>query len=723
MLTNEAYRELGLTDQEYKNILKILKREPTPTELAMFSVEWSEHCGYPRSRKYLKLFSQTGKYEALVGEDSGGIVYDGMVIVFKMESHNHPSQIEPRQGAATGIGGVVRDIFTAGVRPIACLDSLRFGELDDPYNKFLLNGVVDGISFYGNCIGVPTIGGEIYFNDCYSGNCLVNAMCIGIGPKEKLARGKAVGIGNTILYAGAKTGRDGIGGCSVLASSEFKEGEEEKRPTVQVGDPFLEKCLIEATLEALDSGVVLGIKDMGAAGLTCSSAEMAAAGGVGMKMDLNKVPLREEGMEPYEVMMSESQERMLLCVKKGKEKIIKKIYKKWGLEAVAIGKVIKEKVLTIDWKGKRVCNSPTFALASAPIYDMPYKKVQQPSVQMKRIKQPKDLNKVLIQLISSTNIASKKAVFEQYDHMVQLNTSVYPGGDAAVIRVKDKKWGIAATTDCNSRYCFLNPYKGAQIAVAEACRNLVVTGADPAAVTDCLNFGNPEKPDRYYYFKRSVEGIADICRAWELPVVSGNVSFYNESPTGAIYPTPTIGMIGILPDVEKRVSSEFKNNGDIIVLLGENKEELGGSEYLKVVHNKEEGPPPELNLKLEKRVQTACYNAIQVGIINSAHDVSDGGLAICLAEGCILGNKGAHVALNDKIRLDALLYGESQSRIVLTISPENIFSLQDILMINKVPFKIIGKVAGKKLDISHGKKKLINQPLTKLNKSYYNAIK
>ncbi len=722
MLTKDAYRELGLTDQEYKNILKILKRDPTPTELAMFSVEWSEHCGYPRSRKYLKLFPQNGKYEALVGEDSGGIVHDGMAIVFKMESHNHPSQIEPRQGAATGIGGIVRDIFTAGTRPIACLDSLRFGELDDPYNKFLLNGVVDGISFYGNCIGVPTIGGEIYFNDCYSGNCLVNAMCIGIAPKEKLARGKAVGIGNTILYAGAKTGRDGIGGCSVLASSEFREGEEEKRPTVQVGDPFLEKCLIEATLEALDSGVVLGIKDMGAAGLTCSSAEMAAAGGVGMKMDLNKVPLREEGMEPYEVMMSESQERMLLCVKKGKEKIIQKIYKKWGLEAVAIGKVIKEKKLTIDWKGRRVCSSPTYALADAPIYDMPYKKVQQPSVHIKKIKQPKDLNKVLLQLLSSPNIASKKAIYEQYDHMVQVNTSVYPGGDASVIRVKGKKWGIAATTDCNSRYCFLNPYKGAQIAVAEACRNLVVTGADPAAVTDCLNFGNPEKPDRYYYFKRSVEGISDICRAWKLPVVSGNVSFYNESPTGAIYPTPAIGMIGIVPDVEKRVSSEFKNNGDIIILLGENKEELGGSEYLKVVHSKEEGPPPELNLKLEKRVQKACYDAIQVGIINSAHDVSDGGLAICLAEGCILGGKGAHVALDDKIRLDTLLFGESQSRIVLTISPENIFSLQDILMLGKVPFKIIGKVAGKKLDITHGKKKLINQPLTKLNKSYYNAI-
>jgi len=428
-------------------------------------------------------------------------------------------------------------------------------------------------------------------------------------------------------------------------------------------------------------------------------------------------------MEPYEVMMSESQERMLLCVKKGKEKIIQKIYKKWGLEAVAIGIVVKEKKLTIDWKGKRVCNSPTFALADAPIYDMPYKKVQQPSVQIKKIKKPKDLNKVLLQLLSSPNIASKKAVYEQYDHMVQVNTSIYPGGDAAVIRVKGKKWGIAATTDCNSLYCFLNPYKGAQIAVAEACRNLVVTGADPAAVTDCLNFGNPEKPDRYYYFKRSVEGIADICRAWELPVVSGNVSFYNESPSGAIFPTPAIGMIGILPDVERRCTADFKNNGDIIILLGLNKEELGGSEYLRVIHGREEGPPPDLNLKLEKRVQNACYSAISLGIVNSAHDLSEGGLAVSLAEAAMFGNKGAHISLNDNIRLDALLFGESQSRIILTVSPKNIFPLKDIFMLNKVPFHIIGKVAGKKLDISCGKKKLVNQPLTMLKKSYYNTIK
>ncbi|OGC03808.1 phosphoribosylformylglycinamidine synthase II [candidate division WOR-1 bacterium RIFOXYA12_FULL_43_27] len=718
VLTKDAYRELGLTDQEYKNILKILKRNPTPTELAMFSVEWSEHCGYPRSRKYLKLFPQTGKYETLVGEDSGGIIYDGMAIVFKMESHNHPSQVEPRQGAATGIGGIVRDIFTAGTRPIACLDSLRFGELSDPYNKFLLNGVVSGISFYGNCIGVPTIGGEIYFNDCYSGNCLVNAMCIGIAPREKLARGKAVGIGNTILYAGAKTGRDGIGGCSVLASSEFKEGEEEKRPTVQVGDPFLEKCLIEATLEALDTGVVLGIKDMGAAGLTCSTAEMAAAGEVGMHVDLDEVPLREEGMEPYEIMMSESQERMLLCVKKGKEKIIQKIYKKWGLEAVKMGVVVKEKTLKINYKGKKVCQVPTFAMAEAPVYDMPYLKVQSANIKVQSIKQPKDFNKTLIQLLSSPNIASKKAVFEQYDHMVQLNTVVLPGGDAAVIRVKDKKWGIAATTDCNSRYCFLNPYKGAQIAVAEACRNLVVTGADPAAVTDCLNFGNPEKPDRYYYFKRSVEGIADICRAWELPVVSGNVSFYNESPKGAIYPTPGIGMIGIIKDVEKRCTADFKDDGDLVVLLGENKEELGGSEYLKVVHGKEEGPPPELDLRIERRVQKACLEGIEVGVIKSAHDLAEGGLAVALAESSLFGGKGVMVSLTDRIRLDALLFGESQSRIIITIAPESIFSLQDILMINRTPFQIIGKVKGKKVTIHYGEKKIIDLSLTKLREKW-----
>lgn len=719
MIEPQVYKELGLNDQEYNRILGILGRDPSPTELAMFSVEWSEHCGYPRSRKYLKLFPQKGKYESLVGEDAGGIIYDGTAIIFKMESHNHPSQVEPKQGAATGVGGIIRDIFTAGARPIACLDSLRFGNPEDPFNKYIFNGVVDGIQFYGNCVGVPTVGGEIYFNDAYAGNCLVNVMCIGICDKDKVAKARAQGLGNSIIYAGSSTGRDGIGGCSVLASAEFGEGECEKRPTVQIGDPFTEKCLIEATLEALETDVVIGIKDMGAAGLTCSSSEMAYAGGVGVKIDLGLVPLRETGMEPYEIMMSESQERMLLCVEKGKEERVLTIFKKWGLEAVTIGEVIEEKSVKIYQEGNLVADVPTKELASAPLYDMKFTEPQASNLKPQKIRAPKDLNMTLLKLLGSPNIASKRAVYEQYDHMVQVNTSVYPGGDATVLRVKGKKWGIAATSDCNGLYCKLDPYIGAQIAVAEASRNIVVTGADPAAVTDCLNFGNPEKPDRFYYFKRCVEGIVDICKEFDLPVISGNVSFYNESPTGPILPTPTIGMVGILKDIEKRCSAPFKDFGDLIILLGINKDELGGTEYLRHIHKREDGSVPSLDLDLEKRVQAACSTAIEVGIVKSAHDLSEGGLAVALSECCILGGSGASIALNTKLKPDSLLFSESQSRIILTIAHENIFAIKDICMLLKVPFDVIGKVQGKRLSIKQNKKKTVDLAVAKLAKAYY----
>ncbi|MCU0641850.1 MAG: phosphoribosylformylglycinamidine synthase subunit PurL [Candidatus Margulisbacteria bacterium] len=702
----KVYRELGLNDQEYQRILTILKREPTPTELAMFSVEWSEHCGYPRSRKYLKLFPQTGKYEPLVGEDAGGIVYDGTAIIFKMESHNHPSQVEPKQGAATGVGGIIRDIFTTGARPVALLDSLRFGQLNTPLNKYIFNGVIDGIQFYGNCVGVPTVGGEIYFDDAYAGNCLVNVMCIGVCPQTKLARARAGGVGNPIIYAGSKTGRDGIGGCSILASSEFAAGEIEKRPTVQVGDPFTEKCLIEATLEALETGVIVGIKDMGAAGLTCSSAEMAAAGDVGIEIDLDKVPLREEGMEPWEIMMSESQERMLICVEKGKEEKVLKVFHKWGLDAVVVGKVLAEKQAIIKQNGQVIAKAPTEELAKAPLYDMAFKKPKHPTSNLK-IRTNADHNIQLLKLLSDPNIASKKMVYEQYDHMVQTNTTVYPGGDASVIRLKGKEWGIAATTDCNGRYCQVDPYTGAQIAVAEAARNLVVTGAEPAAVTDCLNFGNPEKPDRFYQFKSSVEGIADACKFLELPVVSGNVSLYNESPKGPILPTPTIGMIGIIKDINKRCSVPFKDNGDLVVLLG---------------HTRVEGEIPELDLDLERRVQLACLEAIQIGMVKSAHDLSEGGLAVALAECAILAGKGAVINLADPLKDAPLLFGETQSRIVLTIAPDKIFSLSDIAMLYQVPCSIIGKVGGQKLTVLRGKKKLIDLPVAKLKARYFNAL-
>jgi len=703
----KVYRELGLKDDEYQRILSILKREPTPTELAMFSVEWSEHCGYPRSRKWLKLFPQTGKYEALVGEDAGGIVYDGMAIIFKMESHNHPSQVEPKQGAATGVGGILRDIFTSGARPIALLDSLRFGPLNNPYNKYIFNGVIDGIQFYGNCVGVPTIGGEIYFDDAYAGNCLVNVMCIGICPKEKLARARAEGVGNPIIYAGSKTGRDGIGGCSILASTVFEAGEIEKRPTVQVGDPFTEKCLIEATLEALETGVVLGIKDMGAAGLTCSSSEMAAAGNVGVDIDLDLVPLRESGMEPWEIMMSESQERMLLCVVKGKEEKVLKVFRKWGLDAAIIGHVLAEPKVVIRQGGKVIADAPTEELAKAPIYDMPYEKskILNPKSELGKIR---NLNKHLLDLLADPNIASKRSVYEQYDHMVQTNTVVLPGGDASVLRVRGKEWGIAATTDCNARYCQLDPYMGAKIAIAEASRNLVVTGAEPAAVTDCLNFGNPEKPDRFFQFKSCVEGLVDACKFFELPVVSGNVSFYNESPQGPILPTPTIGMIGIIKDVNKHCTAGFKSDGDLIVLLGPNKEESG--------------PVPELDMDLERRVQIACLEAVQIGMVKSAHDLSEGGLAVALAECAIIGETGAVISLSDKIKDNALLFGESQSRIILTIPADKIFSLFDVAMLYEVPCAIIGKVGGRNLTVMRDNKKLVDLPVAKLAKTYYSAI-
>ena len=724
MVKKDVYRALGLTDQEYAKIEQIMGREPSSTELAMFSVEWSEHCGYPRSRKWLKLLPQEGKYQALVGEDSGGIIVDDLAIVFKMESHNHPSQVEPKQGAATGVGGIIRDIFTAGARPIASLNSLRFGPLSEPYNRYLLKGVVDGIQFYGNCLGVPTVGGEVYFDESYSGNCLVNAMSIGICHKDQLARAKAVGVGNPIMYVGSSTGKDGIGGCSVLASHEFSEGEE-KRPTVQIGDPFTEKCLIEATLEMLATGHVLGIKDMGAAGLTCSSAEMAEAGGVGMEIDLDQVPLREEGMEAFEIMMSESQERMLVCVKKGHEKVIEDIFKKWDLHGVTIGYVTDDKKLTVNYQGKVVASAPTEALAKAPIYDMPavepaYLK-ELNNLDLKTIPLPTDHNDVLLKLLASPTIANKAWVYEQYDHMVQTNTVVLPGSDATVLKLKGTPKGLAATTDCNSRYCYLNPYRGAQIAVAEAARNLACSGADPAAVTDCLNFGNPEKPDRFWYFKNCVQGIADACREFNVAVVSGNVSLYNESPKGAINPTPTIGMIGILNDINKRCTQEFKHDGDAIILLGETREELGGSEYLKVIHNKVAGDAPYLDLKKELAVQKVVLELIDMGAINSAHDCSEGGKAVALAECCISNSRkmlGAKVNLIPGIRTDAALFGESQSRIIVSCNPDRIKQIEEVCVDHGVECFKLGVVGGDSLTIN----KIIDLPLLQISQTWRTAL-
>ena len=729
MVKPEVYRSLGLKDEEYQKILEILGRKPSPTELAMFSVEWSEHCGYPRSRNWLKLLPKKGKYPALIGEDSGGIIVDGLAIVFKMESHNHPSQVEPRQGAATGVGGIIRDIFTAGARPIASLDSLRFGPLTEAYNRYLLRGVVDGIQFYGNCLGVPTVAGEIYFDESYSGNCLVNVMSIGVAKKGNLARARAKGVGNSIMYVGSSTGRDGIGGCSVLASHEFKEGEE-KRPTVQIADPFTEKCLIEATLEALATGHIVGIKDMGAAGLTCSISEMASCGNSGIEVDIQLVPRREANMEPWEVMMSESQERMLVCVKKGKEKEIEKIFAKWDLNAVVIGKVTDEGMVRIKDKGKVVAQIPAHSLTRAPVYNMPYKKPDYldrlNKLDIDRLPEPRNYNEVLLKLMESPSISSKAWVYEQYDHMVQTNTISLPGSDATVLRLKGTKKAIAATCDCNSRYCFLNPYRGAQIAVCEAARNLVCSGAEPAAVTDCLNFGNPEKPDRFWQFKNCVEGIARACKFFNMVVVSGNVSFYNENPKGAIYPTPTIGMVGVIDDAQRICTQNFKKEKDVIILLGTSHEELGGSEYLKQIYGRIQGDAPALNLDIELSVQRTAYQAIKKGLVSSAHDCSEGGLAVALAECCISDRENMVGAIIDNLtfngRRDAILFGESQSRIILSCNKKYVNKIKELAKRFRAPFQVIGKTGGRGLKILDEKKVLINISCERIRQKWANSL-
>ena len=738
MIEPSVYRELGLKDEEYQKIEGLLGREPTATELAMFSVEWSEHCGYPRSRPLLRLLPREGKFAPKVAGDAGGIeVAPGITVLFKLESHNHPSQVEPKQGAATGVGGIIRDIFTMGARPIAGLNSLRFGDLETSLARFLFAGVVDGIQFYGNCVGVPTVGGEVYFNRCYRGNCLVNVMCVGVVPTDRIVLGRADGPGNAVMYVGSSTGRDGIGGCSVLASHEFGEGEE-KRPTVQIGDPFTEKCLIEACLEALETGAIVGMKDMGAAGLTCTTSEMAAAAGTGMDVDLALVPRREAGMEPYELMMSESQERMLLCVKAGEEDRVAAIFHKWDLNALVFGRVTDDGILRIRDGGVIVAEMDAQELASPPTYDMPAEEPgyisEAASRDLSQLPLPRNCDRVLLDLLAGPNIASKRWVWEQYDHMVQDNTVVLPGGDAAVLRIKDVPGiddspptpAIAVTTDCNSRYCYLDPYVGAQIAVAEAARNVVCTGAEPGGITDGLNFGNPEKPDRFWQFRRCVEGIVAACSEFALPVVSGNVSFYNENLSDAIYPTPVIGMVGVIPDVERRSTMDFKGAGDAVMLLGETLEELGASEYLAVVHGLEAGRPPALDLKRERAVQTACLEAIRAGLVRSAHDCSDGGLAVALAESCIRGGVGAEVRLPESqagMRLDAALFGESQSRIVLSVRPENVAAIEQIAVKHGVPCAVIGRVGGDSLRVkSAAGDGVIDLPVAEMEQTYEGAI-
>jgi phosphoribosylformylglycinamidine synthase len=725
------WRELGLSDEEFDRILSVIGRDPTPTELAMFSVEWSEHCGYPRSRPLLSLFPKEGKYapRARAGEDAGGIeMAPGLTVLFKMESHNHPSQVEPFQGAATGVGGIIRDIFTMGARPIAVLNPLRFGELDDPMTQYLLTRVVSGIAFYGNCLGVPTVGGELRFEEPYRGNCLVNVMALGVVESDKIATSRAAGAGNPVIVVGNSTGRDGIGGASILASHEFGE-DEEKRPTVQIGDPFTEKCLIEACLEALRTGAIVGMKDMGAAGLTCTTCEMSADGDHGMDIDLQKVPRREPGMEPWEMMMSESQERMLVVAQKDREEDVLGVFRKWGLNAVVIGQVTTDGILRVRDNGAVVAEVNAKALASPPVYHLP---AEEPAyfrdaqaADLAEVAVPDDMGAVLRDLLASPNIASARWVYEQYDHMVQTNTVVAPGGDAAVLQIKGYRQGIAVTTDGNGRYCYLDPYLGAQLVVAEATRNLVCVGAEPAGVTDCLNFGNPEKPDRFWQFKRCVEGLADACRTFQLPIVSGNVSFYNETPDTAVYPTPVLGVVGVLEDVRSHCTAPFKAEDDVVLLLGETREDLGGSEYLARVHGLVTGRPPALDLEGEKKVQAVCLRAIREGLAASAHDCSDGGLAVALAECCIEGDVGAQITLPPEafdLRLDAALFGESPSRIVLSASSPNAECIQALAAREGVPAYAVGTVGGEDFIIAAGDRQLLALSVSEMGEIWRNAI-
>lgn len=703
-VTLELAIEHGLNEEEWNKILEVLGRTPNFTELGIFSVMWSEHCSYKNSIALLKTLPRTGKRLLVgAGEENAGLIDigDGLALAFKIESHNHPSAIEPFQGAATGVGGILRDIFTMGARPIASLNSLRFGPLSVPRNRYLFDEVVKGIAHYGNCMGVPTVSGEVYFDECYTGNPLVNAMTIGLVKHDRVVSAIAKGQGNTVMIVGSSTGRDGIHGAT-FASVELSDESEEKRSSVQVGDPFTEKLLLEATLELARKNYLIGIQDMGAAGIACSTSEMSAKGKSGMKLDLSKVPMREPDMNPYEIMLSESQERMLVVIRRGFEKEVKEIFNKWDLNCVEIGTVTDTGNLDLYIGKKKVGSVPAWHLVlggGAPVYQRETKEPEYlkklHDVDLKKIPEPKDYNAALLKLMASHSIADKSWIYRQYDHTVRTNTVIAPGGSAAVLRIKRTNKAIATKTDGNGRYTYLNPYRGGAIAVAESARNVVCTGAKPIAITNCLNFGNPYDPEIYYQFKQAVTGMGDACGVFNTPVTGGNVSFYNESPDGAIYPTPVIGMIGLIENIKHITTSHFKNDGDFIVMLGTLKGELGGSEYLKVIHNKVVGDAPTIDLTFEKRVHRACLEAIRNGIVNSATDISDGGLAVAIAESCITNpNKplGASIYISRKLRDDEILFGETQSVIILSISENSLLDIERIAAKNIVPCFTIGRV-------------------------------
>jgi len=712
----------GLTAEEYDRIIRRLGREPSFTELGLFSALWSEHCAYKHSRVFLRGLPTRGPHVLQGPGENAGIVDLGgdLALTFKIESHNHPSFIEPFQGAATGVGGILRDIFTMGARPIAVLDSLRFGDPADPRTRRLIEGVVSGIGWYGNCFGVPNLGGEVGFAPEYAGNPLVNAMAVGLVPKRGIFRARADGAGNPVFYVGAKTGRDGIHGAT-MASSTFDETAEERRPTVQVGDPFTEKLLLEACLEAMATGAIVGIQDMGAAGLACACSEMPARAHMGMEIEASLVPQRESGMTPYEIMLSESQERMLLVAARGREDEVRRTFARWDLDAVEIGTVTDDGMLRVRFHGQVVAEVPVAALADeAPVYEKPTARPDwQDALEAfdpLALPAPADLGEVLVRLVESPGIASKEWVYRQYDQQVGINSLVLPGSDAGVLRIKGARIGVAVTTDCNARFVYLDPRAGAAMAVAEAARNVSVSGARPLGLTDCLNFGSPERPEILWQFKEAVAGITDACRALEIPVVGGNVSFYNETLGRAVLPTPVIGMAGVLDDAEARCTQWFVAPGDRIALLGPAGVSLGGSEYLWVLHQRVAGRLAPLDLAAERAVQEACRAAIGARLLASAHDCAEGGLAVALAEACVSGPRplGAQVEVAAAEREDLTLFGEGPSRVVVSVRAEGVQHFEQLMGEFRLPWRWIGRVAGDRLVIRAGGRALVDVAVDRL---------
>lgn len=705
-ITKELIASHGILDSEYQYILDILKRPPTYLELGIFSVMWSEHASYKNSINLIKTLPREGKYLlAKAGEENAGVVDigDGLAICFKIESHNHPSALEPYHGAATGVGGILRDIFTMGARPVAVLDSLRFGNPENPKVIHLLKEVVHGISDYGNCFGVPTVGGEVFFDEAYEGNPLVNVMAVGVAKQEHLAKSSAQGIGNFVVYVGAKTGRDGIHGAT-FASVELSDQSATQRTAVQVGDPFYEKLLLEATLEVIQAGLVVAIQDMGAAGLTCSSSEMAGKGGVGIELELEKVPVREKGMTPYEIMLSESQERMLMIVEPENLEEVQKVFQKWDLDAVVIGKVTDDKMLRVKLNEQVLAEIPAEYLVlggKAPVYTREAKKPsyidEKKSMDISSLPEPENYTSALYRLISEPSIASKKSIFSQYDYMVQIATKIEPGSDAAVIVIKGTDKAIALSTDCNARFCFLDPYEGAKAAVAEAALNVACSGGRPIAITNCLNFGNPYKPEVFWTFSEAIRGMKDACITLETPVTGGNVSFYNENPEGAIYPTPVIGMLGLLENYKKATTQWFKHSGDIIAFLGRTSGELGASQYLKTIFGTVAGKIPSLDLKFIKRLIEVLLNLIEEDIISSAHNVSEGGLLVALAECCFQPENLTGAELNFPLTFSKSVeyFNESIERVVISFNAENLTKVQTVCDKYDIPLKLLGTVSDK----------------------------